>query len=221
MNKVIEKIKNKIPSYKKRMIGISIDIGAQIHEYMKSEGINQRELADRLDKKESEISKWLSGSHNFTIETIAKIEEVFGKKIVLVPMFAAQELSHSSVMKVTLNSISWDSIPKTEHKGETGTSFWQTVEYPGLRIRVVEYSKNYKADHWCQKGHIVHCLEGSFVSELESDKVSDKVSDKENEKHSVLSKGNTYVVSDGMSSHRSVSADGAKLLIIDGDFLNL
>lgn len=114
---------------------------------------------------------------------------------------------------IPFQNINWDSIPKTEHKGETGTSFWQTVEYPGLRIRIVEYTKGYTADHWCQKGHIVHCLEGSFVSEMQNDKTHDK--------DSVLSKGNTYVVSDGLSSHRSVSTAGAKLLIIDGDFLNL
>lgn len=92
MNNVLERIKNRIPPYKKRMIRMSIDIGAQIFEYMKSDGINQRELADKLGKRESEISKWLSGSHNFTIETISKIEEVFGKKIVLVPMFAEDDL---------------------------------------------------------------------------------------------------------------------------------
>ncbi|MFA7359642.1 MAG: DHCW motif cupin fold protein [Candidatus Kapaibacterium sp.] len=114
---------------------------------------------------------------------------------------------------IPFQNIKWDSIPKTEHKGETGTSFWQTVEFPGLRIRIVEYSKGYSADHWCQKGHIVHCLEGSLISEMENDN--------ENKKGFALSKGNTYVVSDGMSSHRSVSAEGAKLLIIDGDFLNL
>jgi len=114
---------------------------------------------------------------------------------------------------IPFQNIDWESIPKTEHKGEKGTSFWQTVEFPGLRIRIVEYSKGYTADHWCQKGHIVHCLEGSLISEMDNDN--------ENKKGFVLSKGNTYVVSDGMSSHRSVSVEGAKLFIIDGDFLNL
>jgi len=110
-------------------------------------------------------------------------------------------------MKIPFQNIDWSSIPKTEHKGETGTSYWQTVEFPGLRIRIVEYSKGFIADHWCQKGHIVHCLKGSFVSELQDNG------------ETILSEGNTYVVSDGMSSHRSISKDGVKLLIIDGDFL--
>ncbi len=105
--------------------------------------------------------------------------------------------------------IDWTSVPKTEHKGESGTAYWQTSQFPGLRVRIVEYSKGYLADHWCKKGHIVHCLEGEFVSEFEDGKQFS------------LSKGMTYVVSDDLSSHRSSTENGVKLLIIDGDFLKI
>ena len=105
--------------------------------------------------------------------------------------------------------IDWDKVPVTDHPGEHGTANWLTLQISGLRIRIVEYSKGYLADHWCQKGHIVHCLEGEFVSELQN-----------GEKH-VLSQGMTYIVSDNISSHRSSTQHGAKLLIIDGDFLNI
>ena len=108
---------------------------------------------------------------------------------------------------IPYHAIDWASIPKTEHKGETGTSFWRTQEFAGLRIRIVEYSQGYLADHWCQKGHIVHCLEGEFVNE------------QENGERTVITKGMTYIVSDGASSHRSRTKQGATLLIIDGDFL--
>ena len=108
---------------------------------------------------------------------------------------------------ISFQPIDWNTIPKTEYKGETGTSHWQTVQFPGLRIRLVEYSKGYMADHWCQKGHIVHCLEGEFVSELK------------NGEEFILKKGMTYVVTDNMSSHRSNSKEGVKVMIIDGDFL--
>ncbi|TND07971.1 MAG: hypothetical protein FD123_2779 [Bacteroidetes bacterium] len=108
---------------------------------------------------------------------------------------------------IPFQTIDWDKIPKVEHPGETGTSFWQTVQLEGLRMRIVEYTNGYIADHWCQKGHIVHCIEGGFVSELEN---GDAFS---------LSQGMTYIVSDNLSSHRSVSKNGVKLLIIDGDFL--
>lgn len=110
---------------------------------------------------------------------------------------------------IPFQKIDWSGIEKTEHKGETGTSFWQTIQFPGLRIRLVEYSEGYLADHWCQKGHIVHCLEGEFVSELI------------NGERIKLTKGETYVVSDELSSHRSVTESGVKLLIVDGEFLKL
>jgi mannose-6-phosphate isomerase class I len=103
--------------------------------------------------------------------------------------------------------IEWDKISKSEHPGEKGTSFWQTLQFDGLRVRIVEYSAGYLADHWCQKGHIVYCLEGGFTTELETGETCQ------------LTKGMSYIVSDGMSSHRSVTKTGVKLLIIDGDFL--
>lgn len=108
---------------------------------------------------------------------------------------------------IPFQTIDWTSIEKIEYKGKKGVAFWQTIQFDGLRIRLVEYSSEYLADHWCQKGHIVHCLEGEFISEL---KTGEKIK---------LTKGETYVVSDELSSHRSVSTNGVKLLIIDGDFL--
>ena len=108
---------------------------------------------------------------------------------------------------IPFQTIDWTTIEKDEYKGETGVAFWQTIQFGGLRIRLVEYSNGYLADHWCQKGHIVHCLEGEFISELGS---GEKIK---------LSKGETYIVSDDLSSHRSVTENGVKLLIIDGDFL--
>ena len=108
---------------------------------------------------------------------------------------------------ILFNTIDWTGIERVEYPGTTGTAIWQTIQFDGLRIRVVEYSAGYLADHWCQKGHIVHCLEGDFVTELETGESTK------------LTKGMTYVVSDEMSSHRSISANGVKLLIVDGDFL--
>ncbi|HMS39615.1 MAG TPA: DHCW motif cupin fold protein [Pyrinomonadaceae bacterium] len=112
-------------------------------------------------------------------------------------------------MNIPFSNIDWEIIPKVEYAGETGVSFWQTVQFQGLRIRIVEYSAGYFADHWCQKGHIVHCLQGEFVTEQQSGE------------NFTMSEGMTYIVSDEQSSHRSISDKGVKLLIIDGDFLKL
>jgi hypothetical protein len=110
-------------------------------------------------------------------------------------------------MIIPFQTIDWTTVPKTEHLGETGKAYWQTLQLGGLRIRLVTYSEGYLADHWCQKGHIVHCLEGAFVSELSTGE------------QMLLTKGMTYVVSDDLSSHRSVSENGVTLLIVDGGFL--
>lgn len=103
--------------------------------------------------------------------------------------------------------INWNDIDKTIHQGETGSASWQTLLYSGLRVRIVEYSAGYLADHWCSKGHFVHCLEGSFITELK------------NGNSFTLTAGMSYIVSDMLSEHRSVTTGGVKLLIIDGDFL--
>ncbi|HUM97567.1 MAG TPA: DHCW motif cupin fold protein [Chitinophagaceae bacterium] len=110
--------------------------------------------------------------------------------------------------KIPFQTIDWSTVTVTEHKGETGIAYWRTIQFGNLRVRLVTYSQNYIADHWCEKGHIVHCIEGEFVSEL---KTGEKF---------VLKKGESYIVSDQLSSHRSVSKEGVTLLIIDGAFLS-
>ncbi|MFM2268957.1 MAG: hypothetical protein RL757_2398 [Bacteroidota bacterium] len=110
-------------------------------------------------------------------------------------------------MQILFQTIDWSTIERTIHQGISGVAVWQTVQLGGLRVRMVTYSNNYVADHWCQKGHIVHCLEGEFQSELETGEIF------------TLTKGMTYIVSDDQSSHRSIAANGVQLLIIDGDFL--
>jgi hypothetical protein len=103
--------------------------------------------------------------------------------------------------------IDWTEIEKIEYKGLTGIATWQSIQFYGLRIRLVEYSSNYLADHWCSKGHIVHCLSGDFVTELSTGEKFQLETDK------------SFIVSDDASSHLIISKDGAKLLIIDGAFL--
>ena len=110
---------------------------------------------------------------------------------------------------IPFQTIVWSEIPKTEHTGTTGVAYWQTMEFAGLRVRYVEYSKNYKAGHWCEKGHIVYCLKGEVINELKDGTTS------------VLTPGMSYIVSDNLSSHRSITKNGVHLLIIDGEFLKL
>jgi hypothetical protein len=112
-----------------------------------------------------------------------------------------------SMIPILFQTTDWNSIPVLEHPGESGTAQWKTIQYGSLRIRVVEYSSDYKANHWCKKGHILYCLEGEMTTELADGRVFK------------LSKGMSYQVSDGMSAHRSYSTLGVRVLIIDGEFL--
>ncbi|MEO6135769.1 MAG: DHCW motif cupin fold protein [Ginsengibacter sp.] len=110
---------------------------------------------------------------------------------------------------IPFNLTDWSKVPITEHEGETGVAFWRTLQFGDLRIRMVEYSKDYKADHWCEKGHIIFCIEGEMTTEL---------SDGQEYK---MTKGMSYQVSDELSSHKTYSKEGVKLFIIDGAFLKL
>ncbi|MGZ3933008.1 MAG: DHCW motif cupin fold protein [Bacteroidia bacterium] len=102
----------------------------------------------------------------------------------------------------------WEQIPKTEHAGETGTAYWQTLLFDSIRIRMVEYSPGYSADHWCEKGHIIYCIEGEMTTTL-----------KDGSRH-VLKQGMSYKTTDNpRNPHSSLSAGGCKLFIVDGGFL--
>ncbi len=99
--------------------------------------------------------------------------------------------------------IDMENIEPEEHTGVTGKALWKTTKRGDFRIRIVEYSPGYLADHWCQKGHIVFVLDGEFESEL-----SDGRKD-------TLAKGMCYLVSDNAEAHRSFTKTGVKLLIVD------
>lgn len=100
-------------------------------------------------------------------------------------------------------TLNWSSITKEEHTGETGVAYWQVQHVNDIRVRMVEYSAGYKADHWCSKGHIILCLEGEMNTELEDGRVMN------------LQKGMCYFVGDNNEAHRTSSSAGCKLFIVD------
>lgn len=100
--------------------------------------------------------------------------------------------------------IAWDSVPVTEHAGETGVAKWRTMLIGDVRVRQVEYSAGYLADHWCDRGHILLVLDGELVTELRDGRTFR------------LSQGMSYQVSDfGDAAHRSSTETGASLFIVD------
>jgi len=97
----------------------------------------------------------------------------------------------------------WMRLEPTEHAGESGAAFWRTREFGALRVRLVEYTPGYRADHWCRKGHVLFCVDGELHTELADGR------------RYTLTAGMSYQVGDHAEPHRSSTEVGARLFIVD------
>jgi len=104
---------------------------------------------------------------------------------------------------IPFGTTDWSKIEPTEHKGERGIAYWRTQQFASIRVRMVEYTPGYLADHWCNKGHILLCLEGELHTELKDGRKL------------TLTPGMSYQVADDIEPHRSYTEVGAKLFIVD------
>jgi quercetin dioxygenase-like cupin family protein len=100
-------------------------------------------------------------------------------------------------------TIDWNAVPTTEHPGASGVAVWRTVEAGDVRVRMVEYSPGYVADHWCSRGHVLLVLEGELTTELQDGRVVR------------LTPGMSYQVAHDTAPHRSRTDVGAKLFVVD------
>ena len=107
------------------------------------------------------------------------------------------------MLPLPMSITDWDQIPPTRHPGETGFALWRTRTFNDIRVRRVEYSPGYRADHWCAKGHVIFCLGGSLDIELRDGTLLQ------------LKAGQSYHVGDGDPPHRSKTLVGAQLFIVD------
>jgi hypothetical protein len=107
------------------------------------------------------------------------------------------------IRNVPFSTIEWSAIAPTTHKGLRGEAYWRTFEIGNIRVRMVEYTPGYLADHWCTRGHVLLVMEGELVTELADGR------------EFVLPAGTSYQVSDDIYPHRSSTAKGAKLFIVD------
>lgn len=107
------------------------------------------------------------------------------------------------IANIAFGTTDWNSLTPTEHPGDSGTAFWRTQTFGALRVRMVEYTPGYRADHWCRKGHVLLCLEGELLTVLEDGR------------RFTLHPGMSYQVADEAEAHRSETAVGAKLFIVD------
>lgn len=107
------------------------------------------------------------------------------------------------IQDVLFTVTDWNNVVPKEYPGETGKAFWRTFELGNIRVRIVEYSPGYLADHWCRRGHVLYVLEGELLTELKDRSVH------------ILKPGMSYQVSDDVAPHRSRTETGAKLFIVD------
>ena len=107
------------------------------------------------------------------------------------------------MQSIPFGTTDWSMIEKTEHAGIGGMAHWRTRQFNDIRVRRVEYSPGYVADHWCSKGHILLVLEGELETELADGR------------RFTLKAGMSYQVADGAEPHRSSTRTGATLFIVD------
>jgi quercetin dioxygenase-like cupin family protein len=104
---------------------------------------------------------------------------------------------------IPFGTTDWAMVPATQHPGEQGMATWRTRQFGAIRVRMVEYSPGYVSDHWCEKGHILLCLEGELITTLADGRKF------------ALTKGMSYQVADGGEPHSSQTTLGARLFIVD------
>lgn len=104
---------------------------------------------------------------------------------------------------VPFGTTDWSTVAETEHPGESGSAYWRTVEQGNIRVRMVRYSPGYVADHWCDRGHVLLVLSGELVTELQDGSTH------------VLGPGMSYQVASRAAPHRSRTAPGATLFVVD------
>lgn len=100
--------------------------------------------------------------------------------------------------------IDWAAVPPSSNPGETGHALWRTLDIGDVRVGVVDYSRGYLADHWCDRGHVLLVLEGELDTELRDGRTFK------------LTAGMSFQVPDfGDASHRPSTQTGAKVFIVD------
>jgi len=104
---------------------------------------------------------------------------------------------------IPFGTTDWARIEPSEHPGEHGLAYWRTQVFGEVRVRMVEYTPGYRANHWCSKGHVLLCMAGELHTELADGRSF------------TLTPGMSYQVADNAEAHRSHTATGATLFIVD------
>ena len=164
-----------------------------------------------LAKEYSEY-RILRSAHRLTVDAYAvqhpgnpNPQAIQSVTIHLVGLYLVLQLGNEvmQILSIPFETTDWSRVELTEHKGESGAAYWRTQNFGDIRVRRVEYSPGYLANHWCDKGHIIFCVEGEIETELEDGRTF------------TIKSGMSYQVGDNAARHRSSTKTGAKLFIVD------
>lgn len=116
MSKLFDHALSQVPDDVKRFVDSSIEVANQIHAILERQGKTQRDLANLLCKNESEISKWLTGTHNFTLKSLSKIASVLDEKIITTPLEseAFHKKSEKAIKLFEIHSSGYTTVTKME-----------------------------------------------------------------------------------------------------------
>lgn len=87
INKLMEEIRQTTSPTTKKQLEYSVSIANRVYELLEEKSMSQKDFARMLGKTETEVSRWLSGTHNLTIASIAKMSIALGKDIIQVSSF--------------------------------------------------------------------------------------------------------------------------------------
>lgn len=102
-----------------------------------------------------------------------------------------------------LVAIDWSSQPAREIHGTHGRALERTTSLGSIRVRLVEFSPGYEADHWCTRGHIAFVVEGTCTLRIDDGRAV------------TLSRGQSFTVGDEIDAHMLVTEHGAIVFLVD------
>jgi hypothetical protein len=148
-------------------------------------------------------AQWATGTGSWSAKTYRALPVASKIGVRIFSAFLRPDTDSMQINDIPFGTTEWSSVERVEYPGERGVATWRTREFGGIRVRMVDYSAGYMADHWCRKGHILLCLSGTLETELVDGRIV------------VLTPGMSYQVADGAEPHRSRTTAGATLFIVD------
>lgn len=143
MSKIFEDAINAVPLHAQERAAMSLDVVDRIQAILEMKGMSHKDLAEALGKSESEISKWMRGTHNFTFETIAKINVALGTKLLDIPKGRRRKQVIGATHHLRTTVIAVDAIRPLKKEEEVSPRFFFSPGKSGLMLSLpVIFKKN-------------------------------------------------------------------------------